>query len=56
VDAAGVIATTKTGASKEYHAVPWEFSINNAAVNVVLKVVIIGSVSYTAAGTIEQLA
>jgi len=56
VDAAGAIATTKSGASLEFHSIPWEFSINNAATVINLKVVITGTVSYTAAGTIEQIA
>lgn len=56
MDAAGVIATTKSGASKEYHALPWEITINNAATAIVVSVAITGTVSYTAAATIEQLA
>lgn len=55
-DAAGVIATTKTGASKEFHAVSYYLSINNAATAIVLKVVITGTVSYTVAGSVEQVA
>lgn len=55
VDAAGAIATTKTGASKEYCAVSRFISVNNSATAIVLKVVITGSVSYTVAGSIERV-
>lgn len=55
-DAAGSIAATKTGASKEYCAVPRVITINNAATAIVVKVVITGTVSYTIAANIEQIA
>lgn len=55
IDAAGVVATTKTGASKEFHTTDWQFTINNAATAIALKVVITGSVSYTVTGSIEQI-
>jgi hypothetical protein len=55
VDAAGVIATTKTGASKTYSAVSKMISINNAGTAIALKVVITGSVSYTVSGSIEKI-
>jgi hypothetical protein len=55
MDAAGSIATTKTGASKEYHALDWKFSIDNSATNIVVKVVITGAVSYTASASVEQI-
>lgn len=55
-DAAGVTATTKTGASKEFHANPWRFTIDNSATNVVVKAVITGTVSYTGSAHIEQVA
>lgn len=55
MDAAGTIATTKTGASKEYHTLPWEISINNGATAIVVKVVITGTVAYTAAASVEQI-
>lgn len=54
-DASGVIATTKTGASKEFHAVGYNFTINNSATAIVLKVVITGTVSYTVTASLEQL-
>lgn len=55
-DASGSIATTKTGASKEFHSLPWKISINNAATAIVLKVVITGTVSYTISPSIKQAA
>lgn len=55
-DAAGALATTKTGASKEFHSLPWKISINNAATNIVVKVVVVGSVSYTVSPTLKQVA
>lgn len=55
VDAAGAVATTKSGASKEFHTIPWLFTINNSATAIALKVVITGTVSYTVAGTIERV-
>lgn len=55
LDAAGTSATTKTGASKEFHAQGWLFTINNSATAIALKVVITGSVSYTVTGSIEQI-
>lgn len=56
IDAAGALAATKTGASKEFRMVPQMITINNAATAIVVKVVITGSVSYTVAATIEQMA
>lgn len=54
--AAGTYGTTATAAaSKEFHCAPTEFTVNNAAAAVTLKVVIVGAVSYTVTGTIEQL-
>lgn len=53
--AAGTIATTQSGASKEYEMVPRMISVDNSATSIVVKVVITGSVSYTTAATVEQL-
>lgn len=55
MDAAGSIATTKTGASKEYHGVDYVITINNAATAIVLKAVITGTVAYTVTGAVEQI-
>lgn len=54
-DAAGAWATTKSGASKEFYSAVKMFSINNAAANIVPKVVITGSVSYTVGCSIIQV-
>lgn len=55
-NAAGTTATTQTGASKEFHATPWCFTIDNSATNIVVKVVVTGTVSYTGSAHIEQIA
>lgn len=55
VDAAGAVATTKTGASKEFHTVAWEFTTDNSATAINVKAVITGTVSYTVTSTIERL-
>lgn len=55
-NAAGAIAASVTSAaSVEFHAIPTEITINNAATAIVLKVVITGTVSYTVAPVVEQL-
>lgn len=54
VDAAGALAATKTGASKEFHTLEWKITINNAATAIVIKVVITGAVSYTVSPSIKQ--
>lgn len=55
--AAGTVAASQTSvASKEFHCGTPEFSINNAATAIVVKVVITGTVSYTVAATVEQIA
>jgi len=56
VDAAGTVATTKTGASKEFRMMPQMITINNSATNIVVNVVITGTVAYTVAASIEQIA
>ena len=55
-DAGGIAATRPAAVSKEYSAVAKTFTINDAATPIVVKVVNTGSVSYTAAATLEQLA
>lgn len=55
VDALGVTGTTKTGASKEFAMVPRMITVNNSATNIVIKVVTVGTVSYTVASTISRL-
>lgn len=55
IDAAGASATTKTGASKEFHTPQWLFTVDNSATAIALKVVITGTVSYTVTGTIERV-
>lgn len=54
-DAAGNTATTKSGASKEFHSLPWLFTVDSSATAIALKVVITGTVSYTVTGTIERV-
>ena len=54
-DAGGTGATRTSAASKEFHTVPKEITINNSATAIVLKVVITGTVSYTVAPYIEQV-
>ena len=53
----GTFATTTgvVASSKEYHTAPFHFTIDNSATDIVLKVVITGTVSYTVAPVIEQL-
>lgn len=55
VKADGTIVQTGTAASKEFHAVAYHFTINNAATNIVLKLVITGSVNITVAYCLERL-
>lgn len=54
-DAAGSTATTKSGASKEFHGLVWFFTIDNSATAIALKVVITGTVSYTVSAALEEL-
>lgn len=54
-DAAGAIGTTKSGASKEFEMVGRMITVNSSATNIVIKVVITGTVSYTVAATIEKV-
>jgi len=55
VDAAGASATTRSGASKEFHMIPWLFTIDATATAVALKVVITGTVSYTVTAALERV-
>ncbi len=55
IDATGTVGATGTGASKEFQALGYSFTIDNSATNIVLKVVVTGTVSYTVVGSIEQL-
>lgn len=48
-------AATQTGASKEWRSLPWRLTVNSSNTNIVLKVVVTGSVSYTASAHCEQL-
>lgn len=48
-------AATQTGASKEWHMVPWEITTNNAGTNIIIKTVITGTVAYTAAASVERV-
>lgn len=54
--ATAIAATTTMAASKEFHTIPWLITINNAGVAIVVKTVVTGTVSYTAAAIIEQVA
>lgn len=47
-------AATQTGASKEWRTLPFRLTVNNANANIVLKVVITGTVAYTASGRCWQ--
>lgn len=55
LDAAGTVAATKTGASKEFMMISRMITVNNSATNILVKVVITGTVSYTVEATVEQL-
>lgn len=55
IDASGVLAATKTGASLEFHSTPWLFTTDGSASNVVLKVVTTGTVHYFATAYLARI-
>lgn len=54
-DNATAFAATGTGASRQHRSANVDIAINNAAANIVVKLVVTGTVNVTAAACIEQL-